>query len=166
MSSEYTLSILVSNAPGVLSKIAGLFYRAGHNIETLTVGKTAESGISKIVISVPSERAIALKLRDQLADMMDVKQAEVLDRSRSLMQEVCLIRVGFSTPKERLAIMAEAQPYRPQIRSVDDRSLVLEVADVPGMLDDFVGRMDEHEVLDVSRTGMTAIGPALPHTEG
>lgn len=165
MSAQHTISILVRNVPGVLSKISGVVFRSGHNIETLTVGKTAEPGVSKIVISVPADRRTAMQVRKQLADMMDVIEASVLDGSRSLRQEVCMIRVGFESNPERMAIMAEAQPYRPQIRGVDDESIILEVADVPGLLDDFVARMKGHRILDVSRTGMTALGPALPNDE-
>jgi acetolactate synthase-1/3 small subunit len=158
---EHTLSIRVQNVPGVLARIAGALSESGHNIETLTVGKTHRPGISKIVLSVPAGRPEMDRLCARINDMAEVVSAELLDRPRSLLQEVCLLRIGFVTNEARMRIMAAAQPYRPIVRGVDERSVLLEVADVPGLLDDFVARMSEFEILDTSRTGMTALGPRL-----
>jgi acetolactate synthase-1/3 small subunit len=157
------LSVLVQNAPGVLSKIAGLFYRTGLNIETLTVGKTHEVGISKIVLSVPTDHAGVEELRAKIAALSDVRSASILDESRCLIQEVLLVRVGFDSREQRMAIMAIAQPYHTKLRSVLSDEMTLEVADVPGILDDFVAHLAEFRILEVSRTGMTAVGPALPN---
>ncbi|MBI4510295.1 MAG: acetolactate synthase small subunit [Deltaproteobacteria bacterium] len=158
---EHTLSILVRNEPGVLSKIAGMFYRRGHNIETLTVGKTHQPGLSKIVISVPTDDRTIEHLRRQIENLVDVEKATLVERNQSILMEVCLLRVAYKNPSERMEIMASAQPYRPQLVGIDDHSLTLQIAERPILVDDFVSTMRRHEVLDVSRTGMTAIGPPM-----
>ncbi|MCP4606533.1 MAG: acetolactate synthase small subunit [Proteobacteria bacterium] len=162
MNSEHTLSIMVRNKPGVLTKIAGMFYRRDYNIQTLTVGKMHTAGLSKILISVPvDDRDIEL-LRRQIENLVDVKWAHLMDRNQSIMMEVCLIRFAYDTPDERRQIMASAQPYQPRIRRIGDRSITLEIAESPEIVDDFVEIMNQYKVFDMSRTGMTCLGPDLP----
>lgn len=157
--SGHTLSILVRNEPGVLTKIAGTFYRRGFNIETLTVGKTHIAGLSKILISVPGDPREIEFLRRQIENLVDVHQASLLDSPRSILMEVCLIRIAYDSPAERRDIMTNAQPYLPRIVAIDDQAMTLEIAERPVLVDDFVTTMTRHRILDVSRTGMTALGP-------
>ena len=158
---EHTFSILVQNEAGALTKIAQLFYRRGYNIETLTVGKTHRPGLSKILVSVPVDDRDVELLRRQLSNLQDVVRAEFLDRQRCIRTEVCLIRLTTRSLEERTRIMGSAHPYRPRLRAIDERSIYLEVSDTPEMIDDFMITMGQYEILDVARTGMTALGPSL-----
>jgi acetolactate synthase-1/3 small subunit len=162
MNCEHTLSILVRNKPGVLTKIAGMFYRRDYNIKTLTVGKMHIPGLSKIQISVPVDSRDIELLRRQIENMADVQWARLLNRNHSIMMEVCLMRLAYSSPAERRQIMASAQPYAPRIRRIGDRSITLEIAESPEIVDDFVEVMRKHNIFDMSRSGMTALGPGLP----
>ncbi len=162
MNREHTLSIMVRNRAGVLTKIAGMFYRRDYNIKTLTVGKMHTAGLSKILISVPVDDRDVEVLRRQIENLVDVQWARLLDRNQSIMMEVCLIRIAYGSPAERREIMATAQPYQPRIRRIGDRSLTLEISESPEIVDDFIEVMNQHEIYDVSRTGMTALGPGLP----
>lgn len=163
MKREHTLSIMVRNQPGVLTKISSVFYRHNYNIESLTVGKMHHLGLSKILISVPiDDRDIEL-LRRQIENLVDIKWAKLLDRNQSTMLEVCLLRLACDSPRERRGIMATAEPYVPRIREVSDRSITLEVCESPELIDDFVETMmGQYEIFDLSRSGMTAMGPGLP----
>ena len=162
MSREHTLSIMVRNKPGVLTKIAGMFYRRDYNIKTLTVGKMHIPGLSKIQISVPVDKRDVELLRRQIENMADVQWARLLNRNHTIMMEVCLMRLAYSSPAERRQIMASAQPYSPRIRRIGDRSITLEIAESPEIVDDFVEVMSKHNIFDMSRSGMTALGPGLP----
>ena len=159
---EHTLSITVRNRPGVMTKIAGMFYRRDFNIETLTVGKTHIDGVSKIVITVPSRSDELLLLQRQIENLVDVYEVRLLDGRHAIKMEMCLIGLACDSPEERLQIMATAQPYRPRIRGTGSGTVTLEVADEPGIIDDFVAVMGRHRIVAVSRTGMTAIGPGDP----
>ena len=161
MKEEHTLSILVQNEPGVLTKIAQMFYRRGYNIETLTVGKTHRPKISKILISVPLGERDVEYLRRQIENLVDVHSAKILDRQKSFLTEVCLIRLGFNTAEERARIMSSSNPYRARLIDIDKNSITLEVAEKPDLIEDFVATLDQYEIRDVSRTGMTAMGPVL-----
>ncbi len=162
MNREHTLSIMVRNNAGVLTKIAGLFYRRDYNIQTLTVGKMHVPGLSKILISVPVDDRDVEVLRRQIENLVDVQWVRLLNRNQSLMMEVCLIRLAYDSPAQRRDIMATAQPYQPRIRRIGDRSITLEISESPEIVDDFIDVMGEHDIFDVSRTGMTALGPGLP----
>ena len=162
MQREHTLSIMVRNKPGVLTKIAGMFYRRDYNIKTLTVGKMHVDGLSKIQISVPVDKRDIELLRRQIENLADVQWARLLDRNQSIMMEVCLMRLAYSSAQERRQIMAGAQPFGPRIRKITDRSITLEIAESPELVDDFVEVMSVHNIFDMSRSGMTALGPGLP----
>jgi acetolactate synthase small subunit len=87
------------------------------------------------------------------------------------MMEVCLMRLAYNSPRERRQILASAQPYQPRIRKVGDRTITLEISESPEIVDDFVTVMSAHTIFDMSRSGMTALGPGIPpkrrdsHTE-
>ena len=162
MNREHTLSIMVRNKPGVLTKIAGMFYRRDYNIKTLTVGKMHIEGLSKIMISVPVDDRDVELLRRQIENMADVQWVRLLKRNQSIMMEVCLMRLAYASPIERREIMASAQPYQPRIRRIGDRSITLEIAESPEIVDDFVEIMSRHNIFDMSRSGMTALGPGMP----
>jgi acetolactate synthase-1/3 small subunit len=165
MTRSHTLSILVRNKPGVLTKIAGMFYRRHYNIQDLTVGKMHTDDVSKIVISVPVDQRDIELLRREIENMVDVQRARLLDRNQSILMEVCLMRLAYDTPDERRAIMADAQPYQPTIRRIGDHSITLMVSEDPDIVEDFVQVMNKHDIFDISRTGMTALGPDLPPTK-
>ena len=162
MSRAHTLSIMVRNKSGVLTKIAGMFYRRNYNIQTLTVGKMHTSELSKIIISVPVDDRDVELLRRQIENLVDVKWAHLLNRDQSIMMEVCLIRMAYRSPLERRKIMASAQLFQPRIRRIGERSITLEIAEDPEIVNDFIEVMSEHEIFDISRTGFTALGPELP----
>jgi acetolactate synthase-1/3 small subunit len=162
MRTAHILSIVVRNRPGVLTKIAGMFYRRDCNIETLTVGKTHIEGLSKIVITVPMEGQELGVLRRQIENLVDVYEVRLLDSDRSIQLEMCLVRLAYESPARRLEIMATAQPYRPRIRGTTEDTVTLEIAEEPGIVDDFVKVMGRYEIVGISRTGMTAMGPNRP----
>jgi acetolactate synthase-1/3 small subunit len=162
MNGQHILSIIVRNRSGVLTKIAGMFYRRNCNIETLTVGKTHFEGLSKIVITVPMDFDDIELLRRQIENLVDVYEVRLLDNHRSIQMEMCLIRLVYRSLAQRLEIMAAANPYRPRIRGTADGTVTLEVAERPEIIDDFVAVMSRYEIEGISRTGMTALGPGAP----
>ena len=163
MKREHTLTIMVRNQPGVLTKITSVFYRHNYNIESLTVGKMDQNGLSKIIISLPvDDRDIEL-VRRQIENLVDIQWARLLDRNQATMLEVCLLRLIYDSPLERRGIMATAEPYQPRIRQVSERAITLEVSETPEIVDDFVSAMRaQYQIFDISRSGMTAMGPGLP----
>ena len=140
MRREHTMSIIVRNQAGVLTKIASIFYRHSYNIESITVGKMHTEGLSKILISVPVDDRDVELLRRQIENLVDIKSVTLLDRNQSIMMEGCLLRLAYDSAEERRKIMANAQPYQPRIRRIGDRSITLEIVESPEIVSDFVTR--------------------------
>lgn len=162
MKQNHTLSILVGNQPGAAVKISGMFYRRGYNIETMTVYKTHIKGLTKIIISGQASDRDAEHLRRQIENMVEVSEARLLDRALSLSREMCLVQMEFASEGEREEITTAASPYHFKLRAVTPTSIILEIVASPDIVDDFVAVMGRYKMVEVSRTGMTVIGPNLP----
>ena len=72
------------------------------------------------------------------------------------------MRLAYSSAQERRQIMSAAQPFGPRIRKITDRTITIEIAESPELVDDFVEVMSRFNIFDMSRSGMTALGPGLP----
>ena len=105
---KYTLSVLVENQPGVLSKVAGLFARRGFNIDSLAVGVTEHSDISRMTIVVNGDEYIVEQVEKQLNKVIPVIKVKVLQPEAFISRELSLIKVNCNT-KQRLEIMQIAQ---------------------------------------------------------
>ena len=89
----FILSLLVDNTSGVLSRIAGLFSRRAYNIESLTVGVTANPAISRMTIVSKGDDLVLHQIVEQLRKQEDVRDVKVLDRDNSVVREEILIKV-------------------------------------------------------------------------
>ena len=85
---NHTLSILVSNRPGVLTRIAALFSRRGFNIESLAVGPTEREEISRMTVVAQVEDDAALGHRCRVGRPLDLRRGSSLDRAVAVLAEV------------------------------------------------------------------------------
>ena len=83
------LSLLVDNTSGVLSRVSGLFSRRGYNIDSLTVGVTADPRYSRMTVAVRGDDQILEQIEKQLGKLVDVLDIKCLDEGR-----VCGQRIG------------------------------------------------------------------------
>ena len=98
---KYTLSVLVENQPGVLSKVSGLFARRGFNIDSLAVGVTENAAISRMTIVVNGDEYIVEQVEKQLNKVIPVIKVKVLQPGAFISGELALIKVSCS-PKQRV----------------------------------------------------------------
>ena len=124
---KYTLSVLVENQPGVLSKVSGLFARRGFNIDSLAVGVTEHPEISRMTIVVNGDEYIVEQVEKQLNKVIPVIKVKVLQPEAFISRELSLIKVNCST-KQRLEIMQIAQLMNAEIVDVTTNSLTLQLA--------------------------------------
>ena len=90
---RYTVSVLVQNQPGVLSRVSGLFSRRGFNIDSLAVGPTQDEDISRITLTVQGDAAHIDQLVQQLYKLISVQKVLVLDPRRSVERQLVLVKV-------------------------------------------------------------------------
>ena len=91
---RYTVGVLVSNEPGVLSRVSGLFSRRGFNIESLAVGPTQDREVSRITIVVLGDDAHIEQLVQQLYKLICVQKVQVLSNKNDVERQLLLVKVA------------------------------------------------------------------------
>jgi acetolactate synthase I/III small subunit len=165
--SDALLVIYAHSQPGVLAKIASVFYRRGLNIRTLTVGTTHEAELSKIVARVTAPLAELERVAAAIRNLIDVLSVELSELAAGCAHELCLVRVAAPDRVARAAVLAAAQRFAAAVRDDGPDSVVLEVTAAPAAIDVLIDTLAPFPVLDVSRTGATATpGQRAPGLRG
>jgi acetolactate synthase-1/3 small subunit len=153
---RHTISILVENRFGVLTRIAGLFSGRGFNIDTLNVGPTTDDKTSRMTVVVKGDdRALdqAIKQLNKLVDVIEVldyRENEYVDR------ELVLLKVKVDS-KTRAEIMQMCDIFRAKIVDVQPTNLAIEITGNESKITKFLGLMDHFGILDLTRTGKVAL---------
>lgn len=150
------LSLLVDNTSGVLSRLAGLFSRRAYNIESLTVGVTADPAYSRMTIVSKGDDLVLNQIVEQLKKQEDVRDVKVLERGNSVVREEILIKVRADVSNRR-DIIAIADIFRANIVDVQTDSLIIELTGSQSKLAALLDMLSGYEVLEVARTGITGL---------
>lgn len=153
---KHTLSVLVENQPGVLSKVAGLFSRRGFNIDSLAVGITQDPVISRMTIVVDGDEHIVEQVEKQLNKLIPVIKVKVLEPGTFLSSEHALIKVA-SHAKQHAEIMNIAELIHASIVDVSPTSLTLEFTGGEEKLQTLVGLLKPYGIKEVVRSGALSI---------
>jgi len=153
---KHTLSALVQDEPGVLTRIAGMFARRGFNIDSLTVGPTERPGVSRITMVVPGDDQAGEQITKQLYKLIDVLKVTDITEVPCVERELMLIKVN-ATPETRSNIMDVAQMFRARIVDVAEESLTLEVTGDPGKMVAIVKMLSGFGIREIARTGLVAL---------
>jgi len=157
VSIDAILILYVHNRPGVLAKVANMFYRRGLNIRTLTVGTTHRAEVSKIVVRVAGPEAELRRLAPALGNLVDVLSVELSDAAAVRAQELCLVRIAVDDRAQRDALLAAAAPFQPTLVDASGDTVVLEVAGTPAAIELFIDTLGRFPIVDMSRTGLTTM---------
>ena len=153
---RHTISVLVENKFGVLTRIAGLFSGRGYNIDTLNVGPTQDPETSRMTIVTRGNDATLEQIVKQLnklvevLDVRDFRDYEYIDR------ELVLVRVGVDS-KSRAEVMQITDIFRAKIVDVQPKSLTIEITGSEGKVEKFLELMKTFGVRDLTRTGKVAL---------
>ena len=153
---RHTISVVVQNRFGVLTRIAGLFSGRGFNIDTLNVGPTQNDKISRMTIVVVGNDQVLEQVVKQLKKLVDVlevhdfKDGDVIDR------ELILLKVKASS-STRPEVMQICDIFRAKIVDVQSTSLAIEVTGDESKIDKFLALMKPFGILELSRTGRIAL---------
>ena len=150
------LSLLVDNTAGVLSRISGLFSRRGYNIDSLTVGVTADERFSRMTVVCSGDEQILEQITKQLAKLVDVRDIKVLEPDESVSRELVLVKVS-ARPEQRQGIISIADIFRAKVVDVSKDSLVVEMTGSKNKLEAFIDLMGDYEILELARTGVTGL---------
>ena len=155
---NHTLSILVSNRPGVLTRIAALFSRRGFNIESLAVGPTEREEISRMTVVAQVEDDAALEqIVKQLNKLIEVVKVVELTEGAYIEREHMMVKVR-AVGKEREEIKRTTDIFRGRIIDVTDKSYTIEMTGDQAKHDAFLNSIDKSAILETVRTGASGIG--------
>lgn len=153
---KHTLSVLVEDEAGVLTRIAGLFARRGFNIESLAVGPAEKPGISRITMVVPGDEQVIEQLTKQLYKLINVIKVQDLTYTPCVERELMLLKVN-ATSLNRSEVIELAQIFRARVVDVSEDSLTLEVVGDPGKMVAIVQVLNRFGLREIARTGKVAL---------
>jgi acetolactate synthase-1/3 small subunit len=153
---KHTLSVVVEDEAGVLTRIASLFARRGFNIESLAVGAAEEGGCSRITMVVPGDDLVIEQLTKQLNKLINVIKVADVTEIPCVERELMLIKVN-AAPERRSEIIEIAQIFRARAVDVSDDSLTLEVVGDPGKMVAIVKMLQKFGIREIARTGKISL---------
>ena len=153
---KHTIAIQVENKFGVLSRVAGLFSARGYNIESLSVGETLDSTVSRMTIVVRGDEFVIEQVMKQLHKLIDVIKVTDLTDESHVERELVLIRVN-AEPQHRAEIMRTADIFRAKIVDVTPQSFTIEATGDEGKLEALIELIRPMGIQELVRTGKVAI---------
>jgi acetolactate synthase-1/3 small subunit len=154
---EHIISVLVENRFGVLAQVAGLFSGRGFNIDSLAVGITTDSSISRMTIAVRGDDSVMEQILKQLNRLVDVVSVKDLSEEKHIERELMLIKVAI-TSSTRSEIIEVVDIFRAKIVDVSIDSLTIEASGSSDKLTALLDLLSPYGVKEMVRTGRIAIG--------
>lgn len=156
MDDRIVLSLLVDNTAGVLARVAGLFSRRGYNIESLTVGVTADPRYSRMTVVSLGDQTVLEQIKNQLNKLEDVRDIKELKPDRSVYRELMMIKVR-ANAADRQSVSAISSIFRATIVDVGKDSLTVMLTGDQSKLDALINLLEDYEILELARTGLTGL---------
>ena len=153
---KHILSILVENKFGVLARVAGLFSGRGFNIDSLAVGETQDTSISRMTIVVRGDEQILEQVKKQMNKLIDVIKVQDFAPGESIQRELILVKVN-ATQKTRSEIMQIVDIFRAKIVEVTANSVTIEVTGSEEKVYSLLDLVKPFGIKDISRTGKIAM---------
>ena len=153
---KHTLSVLVEDESGALSRISGLFARRGFNINSLAVGPAETKGMSRLTMVVEGDNKTLQQMTKQLNKLFNVLGVADLSNLAAVERELMLLKVS-SKDETRGKILDIVQIFRAKVVDVSDMALTLEVVGDPGKLVALEKLLEPYGILEIARTGKIAL---------
>ncbi len=149
-------SILVENRSGVLSKVAGLFSRRCFNIDSLAVGETDDSEVSRITIVSSGETGTLEQIEKQLNKKLDVIKVKTFAEEQSISRELMLVKVKYNKNNRR-DIMEICDIMKVSIVDMSKHFMILQICDLPERTKLLINMLSSISIVEVARTGTLAL---------
>ena len=153
---KHTISLLVDNEPGVLSRVAGLFSGRGFNIESLCVAETMDPLVSRITLVTRGDDAIAEQIKKQLNKLINVIKLYDLTRTECVEREMALIKVK-AKAEHRAEILRIVDIFRCKVVDVTPTHYTVEVTGTADKLSAILSLLKPMGIQEIARTGAIAL---------
>ena len=157
MSTLHTLSVLVEDRPGVLTRVAGLFAARGFNIDSLAVGPTEKPGMSRMTIVVTVDKKPLEQITKQLNKLVNVIKIVELEPAVAVQRELLLVKVR-ADATVRSQVLETVQLFRAKVVDVSPEALTIEATGTADKLEALLRMLEPYGVREMVQSGMVAIG--------
>ncbi|MFD1718184.1 acetolactate synthase small subunit [Georgenia deserti] len=156
MSTRHTLSVLVENKPGVLTRVSALFARRAFNIHSLAVGPTEHPEISRITVVVDAAEAPLEQVTKQLHKLVNVLKIVELDPEHSVQRELLLVKVR-ADDSSRTAVLQVVELFRAHVVDVAPDAVTIEATGSENKIRALLTALEPHGVREIVQSGAVAI---------
>jgi acetolactate synthase I/III small subunit len=153
---RHTISVLVENKFGVLTRVAGLFSGRGYNIDTLNVAPTHDATASRMTIVTRGDDATLEQIVKQLNKLPDVLKVQDFREDEYVDRELVLVKISVES-RTRAEVMQITDIFRAKIVDVQPKTLTVEITGTESKVEKFLDLMKTFGVLDLTRTGKVAL---------
>lgn len=154
---RHTIAVSVKDHPGVLARVASLFTRRGFNIESLAVGYTEETGISRMTIVVEGDERVLEQITKQLNKLIDVIRVKDISPKNSVERELALIKVNSNSLSARSEIIQTVDIFRANIIDVNNQIMTIETTGTEDKVNALIELLRPFGLREVVRTGKIAL---------
>ena len=153
---RHTISVLVENKFGVLSRISGLFSGRGYNIESLSVGETVDPKISTMTIVTTGDDQIIEQITKQLNKLIDVIKVTDMTELEHVEREMVLVKVS-PRQEDKSEVLNIAEIFRGRIVDSSQKTYTIEITGEEKKIEAFIELMKPMGIKEFVRTGKVAI---------
>lgn len=153
---RHTLSVLVENRFGVLTRVAGMFSGRGFNIDTLNVAPTLDPSLSRMTIVVRGDDKVLEQVTKQTEKLVDVIKVDDFRDEQFVDRELVLMRVNV-TPQTRSEVLQICDVFRAKIVDLQLDKLLIEITGNENKVTKFIGLMQNYGIAEITRTGKVAL---------
>lgn len=153
---SHTLSILVENNSGVLTRVAALFARRGYNIDSLAVGMTEDPDVSRMTIVVFGDDAVIEQVIKQLYKLIEVIKVVDLSKEEYVDRELALIKVA-ATSETRAEILQIVEIFRAKVIDVGSNTMVIEITGGSEKISAIEKLLRPFGIKELARTGKVGL---------
>jgi acetolactate synthase-1/3 small subunit len=155
--SKHTLSVLVENRPGVLTRVAALFARRAFNIHSLAVGPTEHEGISRMTVVVDVDELPLEQVTKQLNKLINVIKIVELEPSASVQREMLLVKVRADV-QTRTHVLETVELFRARVIDVAPDAVTIEATGSPDKLEALLKVLEPFGIRELAQSGLVGIG--------
>ena len=151
------IAAIVENKPGVLHSISNMFRRRGFNIESITVGHTEKKGLARITITFNGDDKTIEQVVKQMNKLIEVIKVNYLESENIVARELALVKIKIIDSKTRSDAINCVEVFRGRVVDVSPQSLTIEITGTSDKIDAFLNLMKTYGILELARTGLTAL---------
>jgi acetolactate synthase-1/3 small subunit len=156
---KHTISVLLQNKPGVLSRVTGLFSGRGFNIESLSVAETLDSAVSCLTLVTSGPDEIIEQITKQLHKLIDVIKVVDISESEYVEREMALIRVKAES-NTRAEVLRIIDIFRGKVVDVSPKSYAVEITGPQSKIQAVIDILKPIGIQEIVRTGTIAMARA------